>query len=63
MIKLQTVINRELNCLNNWLIANKLSTNTAKTQFIVVSQKAKNSDSTKLYIDNEELKRTKIYKY
>ena len=63
LIKLQTVINRELNCSNNWLIANKLSINTVKTQFMVVSQTAKNSDSIRLYIDNEELKRTKIYKY
>ena len=63
MIKLQIVINRELNYLNNWLIANKLSINTVKTQFMVVSQTAKNSDSIRLYINNEELKRIKIYEY
>ena len=50
MIILQTIINRELNCLNNWLIANKLSINTVKTQFMVVPQTAKNSDSIRLYI-------------
>ena len=63
MIKHQKVINRELNCSNNWLIANKLSINTRNTKFMVVSQIAKNSDSIRLYVDNEKLKRTKIYQY
>ena len=40
--ELQNVINSEIKCLKSWLIANKLSLNIAKTEFMTIGSLQKN---------------------
>ena len=39
--ELQNVMDSELKSLNNWLIANKLSLNIAKTEFMTIGSQQK----------------------
>ena len=40
--EIQYVINSELKNLNSWLIANRLSLNIAKTEFMIIGSRQKN---------------------
>ena len=57
---LETAVNSDLENLRKWLIANKLSLNVAKTEFMLIGSKAmikKNSDSRlNVFIENKQIK-------
>lgn len=57
-------INTDLNIISNWLKLNKLKLNTAKTKFIIISNKQRNQiQATKIKIDDEELESVTEIKY
>ena len=57
---LETAVNSDLENLRKWLIANKLSLNVAKTEFMLIGSKTmikKNSDSRlNVFIENKQIK-------
>ena len=57
---LETAVNSDLENLRKWLIANKLSLNVAKTEFMLIGSKTmikKNSDSRlNIFIENKQIK-------
>ena len=58
---LQPLLNNELLNINNWLVANKLSLNVAKTTFMVIGSRQKLLTQANyplcLSVDNNEVKR------
>jgi hypothetical protein len=58
--ELQNVINSELKNLNDWLIANKLSLNMTKTEFMIIGSRQRinaTQDNIDIGIDDHELNR------
>ena len=58
--QLQTVMNSELNNLNDWLITNKLSLNITKTEFMIIRSRQRvnaSQDNIDIRIDDREVKR------
>ena len=59
--QLQNVMNSELKNLNDWLITNKLSLNTAKTEFMIVGWRqrinANQDNNMSIWIDDHEINR------
>ena len=57
----QAAVNSDLENLRKWLVANKLSLNVAKTEFVLIGSKQmikKISDShPNVHIENEQIKR------
>ena len=49
------VINAELQNINNWLVANKLSLNVSKTKYMIFYKKPKCIPNLHLSIDNNEI--------
>ena len=60
---LQQRMNVQLNKLNCWLRANKLSLNVAKTEFMIIGSRQRlltqNNDDIHVYIDDKEINRVK----
>ena len=54
---LQPLFNNELLNINNWLVANKLSLNVAKTEFMVIGSRQKLLTQANYPVDNNEVKR------
>ena len=58
---LQQRMNVQLNKLNCWLRANKLSLNVAKTEFMIIGSRQRlltqNNDDIHVYIDDKEINR------
>ena len=58
--ELQNVINLELKSLNSWLIANKLSLNIAKSEFMTIGSRQKMAtinDEIAIKINDHDIKR------
>ena len=54
-------VNSDLENLRNWLIANKLSLNVAKTEFMLIGSKRMIKDShPNIFIENKQIKQ--VYK-
>ena len=54
---LEAAVNSDLENLRKWLIANKLSLNVAKTEFMLIRSKQKISDShPNVVIENKQIK-------
>lgn len=59
---LQQMVNEELKSINNWMRLNKLSLNSDKTEYMLVTNK-KNVKSMKVVMDGKEIKRKSCIKY
>ncbi|XP_028417952.1 uncharacterized protein LOC114542649 [Dendronephthya gigantea] len=61
--ELESIINSELKNLNQWLIANKLSLNVAKTEFMIIGSRQRlmihNNEQINIEIDGKIIKRVK----
>ena len=61
---LELSINENLNCVTSWLIANKLSLNIDKTNFVIFHSRQKAiSHKIRLLINNQELEQVKCIRY
>ena len=64
LTELEAVVNNNLKFVSNWLMANKLSLNVDKTNFIIFHPPQKlTSHVVKLLIANREIKQEKFIKY
>ena len=58
-------MNKELVCLNNWLVINKLSININKTEFMLITTRQKRTfidQGPKISINNKEIQQVKSVK-
>ena len=60
---LQDSANKELCIVNKWLIANKLSLNFTKTQYMMVSKRNNNVNNFRIHVNDIEIEGVKKYKY
>jgi len=64
LLNLESAINKTLPCIFNWLVANKLSLNIKKTNFIIFHPPQKKTQySVKLFINGEGIKQVNTIKY
>ena len=62
--QLEEIVNSELLKISDWLIANKLTLNTSKSNFIIIKpRQRKLSENVKLKINNEILHESECVKY
>jgi len=61
--QLQNIVNTELNELDIWFKANKLSLNVKKTNFINFSQTRKKTRNQNIMIDKQSLSQVQITKF
>ena len=59
--EIQYVINSELKNLNSWLIANRLSLNIAKTEFMIIGSRQKNERYRERYSRAEVVKSSGVH--
>ena len=57
------VINAELQNINNWLVANKLSLNVSKTKYMIFYKKPKCIPDLHLSIDSNEIERVESFNF
>ena len=60
---LQDSVNKELCIVYKWLIANKLSLNYTKTQYMMVTKTNNNVNNFRIHVDDIEIERVKKYKH
>ena len=57
MTDVENAVNSDLENLRNWLIANKLSLNVAKTEFMLIGSRQMIKDFyPKIFIENKQIK-------
>ena len=57
MTDVENAVNSDLENLRNWLIANKLSLNVAKTEFMLIGSRQMIKDfHPKFFIENKQIK-------
>ena len=57
------IMQQDLLNLHNWMDANKLTINTKKTQYMIISGHHKKYENIRIKIKNSQLTRTRAYKY
>jgi len=61
--KLQTSVNCEMTKVMDWLTANKLPLNIAKTKYMLITNKHKSTESFATNANSNCVERTLIYKH
>ena len=61
--KLEKKVNKELKKVSKWLVANKLTLNIIKSQYMLISKKKVYASDFRLKLDNVSLQRCSTYKY
>ena len=61
--KLQHSVNHEMTKVTDWLTANKLSLNTSKTKYMLITNKHVSTESFVINVNSNRIERTLTYKY